>query len=103
MVRMAMTGGDGSAMWPQDCKAMQDVPNDLVMAVAHAQYILRSSEQLMEDEHPPHWKWAFQDEINAHFERLKRKREAKYSGKSTSDDEEPAGGMAQNELTRNLR
>lgn len=73
------------------------------MAVAHATYILKTSEQLMEDEHPDTWKWAFSEEMEVHFERIKKKRDAKYGNKRSDDDDEPANGWQQNEYARNLR
>lgn len=97
-----MTTGNGAAMWPKGVSHIEDCPNDLVMAVAHAEYILNTSSNLMEGEHPPHWKWAFADELDVHFERVKRKREEKFSSKK-QEDEEPANGWAQNEYARNLR
>jgi hypothetical protein len=103
MIRMAVSTGDGSVLWPQGVTSIQECPNDLVMAVAHANYIISTSEQLMEGEHPPHWMWAFADELQAHFERIKRKRDEKFGRGSSSDDEEPPEGWSQNELARNLR
>jgi hypothetical protein len=102
MIKMASTGGNQSVMWPKGVTHITDCPNDLVMATAHAQYILAASSQLMEEEHPPHWKWAFPEELNAHFERVQRKRDEKFGNKK-QDDDEPAEGWVQNDYARNLR
>lgn len=100
---MAMAHGDGASMWPLGISSVQDCPMDLVMAISHATNILRSQENLMEDEHPPMWKWAFEEEIELHFERVKRKRDERFGGKPKEEHDEPPTGWAQNELARNLR
>lgn len=103
MVRLAQVTGDGGSIWPTG-KSMVDCSNELVQAVSHASYILKTSENFMdEDEHPPEWKWAFNDEMKLHFERLKRKREEKYSGKSKANDDWDTSGWAQNEFAEGLR
>lgn len=102
MVRLSMAMGDG-ALLPPGCRSIADCPAELVMVIAHASFILRASEQLMEDEEPPSWKWRFDEEIQAHMERVKRKRDERFGNKSTSQDDEPAGGWQENEFARNLR
>lgn len=82
---------------------MEDCPNDLAMAYMHATFILNSMENLMEGEEMPDWKWAFSEEVETHFERIKEARKRKFGTKDDSSDEEPPGGMVQNELARNLR
>lgn len=103
MVRLAQITGDGSSLWPKG-KPVSECPNDLVQAISHASYILTTSENFMdEDEHPPTWKWAFQDEMKLHFERLKRKREEKFGGNKGSNDDWDTDGWHQNELAEGLR
>ena len=105
MVKLAMATGQGSAIWPQGVTSITECPNDLVMALMHANFIIEASANLMEDEDMPDWKWAFSDLVQAHFERIKEAREKKFGGKKSSNDDadEPPGGWLENEYARNLR
>ena len=100
MVRAAMSTGDGGSFWP-DGVSVNEAPNDLVTAFAHAAYIISSSENLMEGEAPPDWMWAFPTELEAHFERVKRDRDKKY-GRGGGDDES-GGEWVSNSYAEELR
>lgn len=100
---MATASGNGAALWPRGVQSLQDCPNDLVVAVGHAEFILARSADLMEGEHPPHWMWAHDEELQAHFERVKRDRDKKFGGGSKNDDDEPPEGWVQNEFAEGLR
>lgn len=52
---------------------------------------------------PPDWKWAFSEEMETHFERIKRKRDERFSGKKSSKDEPMPDGWVQNEYAKDLR
>lgn len=98
-----MSTGDGSSMWPEGCNTVDEVPNDLLSAFSHACYILRASENFMEDEQPPDWVWAFPEELEAHFERIKRERKKKFGGDKGQSDDSEDSGWVQNEYAKNLR
>lgn len=100
MVRVAKVVGDRSLLWPKWCNGVDEVPADLVQAIAHAVFIINASENLMEGEQPEDWKWAFDDEIAAHFENVKRQREKRMKSGSSSDGFDDDAGWAQNEYAR---
>jgi hypothetical protein len=70
------------------------------MAVEHANLILSWQENLVEDEIPPVWMWALDEELNDWFEKVDRDRKAKYGG---GDDDYESDSMTQNELANNRR
>lgn len=98
-----MATGDGSLLWPEGCTSIQQVPHDLVAAYHHATYILKTSEALMEEEMPPDWMWAFPEELETHFERIKRERDKRFGGGGNSKDDPLPDGWVQNEYAKDLR
>jgi hypothetical protein len=90
-------------LWPKGVTSYDECPNDLAMATIHATFILNSMENLMEGEEMAEWKWAFPEEVETHFERIKEARKKKFGSSDNSRDDDPPGGMVQNELARNLR
>ena len=69
------------------------------MAVEHAHLILSWQENLMDDEMPPEWMWALDEELNEWFEEVEFRRKQKYGG----NDDESTAPMMQNELARERR
>jgi hypothetical protein len=73
---------------------------DLSAAIDHALLVLNWQENLPGDEMPPQWMWAFDDELELWFEDVEAKREAKYGGGSSGDEQAPMMG---NELSAGRR
>lgn len=75
-------------------------------AVNHAHVILGWQENLSNDETPPEWMWALDDELEKWFEEVEETRKEKYGTGGRSDDarsNDTVVPMMQNELTRNRR
>lgn len=99
----AKNSGSGHLLWPRGVDSIQDVPQDLVVAIEHAYKILSWHENMVNKEDiPPEWMWSLDWELEVWFLELQRKREAAGT---------PAGGgavvedapMMQNELAAGLR
>lgn len=75
------------------------MPNDLVRAIAHAHRLLDWEENLQSEEMPPEWMWPFDDELEAWFEEVQRKRDEKYGGDSSASSEP----MMSNDLAEGRR
>lgn len=69
----------------------------MVRAVAHAHTILSWQENLVEDEVPPEWMWALDEELEDWFEAVKDAREERRGGGGEDREVVP---MLQNEMTR---
>lgn len=74
---------------------------DLLRTIQHAHRILDWQENCIDDEMPPRWMWPFDDELETWFDGVMTARKAKFS--SPGSDEEPEGGMEENELARGRR
>lgn len=49
---------------------------------------------------PPAWMWPFEEELEAWFEEVERKREARYGGGDDGSSDASDGPMLHNELSR---
>lgn len=81
---------------------VEDIPQDLMLAIEHAQRIISWQENMVEDEMPERWKWHLDHEIKDHFERVAAARDEKYGTKSGSD-ETPDEPMMVNEYAARMR
>jgi hypothetical protein len=79
---------------------MEDVPAELARAVEHAFKILDWHEHLLSEEIPPRWMWPLDEELDAWFKEVERKREEKFGSK---DKDDPGGDMMVNELAEEFR
>ena len=78
-------------MWPKGCN-FEDMPADLFNIINHALLIVSWQENLSGDEMPEYWKWHLDWEIEEHFAKVKRAREAKYgTSKDNIDDKDDNG------------
>lgn len=75
------------ALWPRGCVSVQDLPNDLFVAIQHASVVLSWLKNLPKEEQPPQWMWHLNAETTAWFDEIEMIREAKYGGQGGSDDE----------------
>lgn len=101
MLSAAKTSGNGSLLWPVGCTSIEEVANDLVMAIQHGYRVLSWFEHLPEDERPPRWMWHLEHELDSWFDQVDQRRKAKYGG--SSDDDGPMGEMMSNELAAGIR
>lgn len=85
MVAAAKVTGAGHIIWPKGYTA-EDIPADVFNVINHALVIVGWQENLTEEEMPEYWKWHLDWEIEAHFLKVKRMREAKYSNGTTPHD-----------------
>lgn len=74
-------------MFP-DGMNMLNMPSDLAACLDHAYRILSWMENLPEDEMPDRWMWHLDWEIDAHFDVVKAKREAKHDLSPGESEEE---------------
>lgn len=88
-----------SSLIPEGFSSIQEIPNDLLMAIDHASRILDWQENLPEDEMPPHWMWPYEELLNEWFDEVKAKRDEKY-GNHGGDTVAP---MEQNALAKGKR
>lgn len=72
------------------------------MAISHAERICDWYEHMSAEEMPPSWMWHLDDELEAHFDEVERKRKEKFGGGS-SDDDEIDGPVMQNEFAKGRR
>lgn len=78
------------------------MPAEFNAVVNWAMLIVLWQENLPEDEMPPRWMWALDDELNDYFEKLKEARKRKFGiGDDDQDDVETSGPMLKNELAEN--
>lgn len=73
------------------------MPTDLLFAIRHANRIIDWHENFSEDELPPVWMWAFDEELDAWFEQVKADRDAKLTGPRDDAEEVP---LLHNEYAR---
>lgn len=64
-------------------------------AISHAAMILNWFENLLENEQPPRWMWALDEDLAQHFERVKADRDSGMDSDPGGD-----GPMMQNEYAR---
>lgn len=71
--------------------------------ISRAALIVAWQDNLPSDEMPPRWMWTLDDDLNAHFERIKEERDKKYGTGSSDDDDDDrsSGPMLKNELAQN--
>lgn len=91
-----MTSGDGAFLWPKGCNSIEEIPQDLASAIAHATFIVHLQKQMHSDEMPPQWMWPFSDELEEWFEAVEEKRKAG-TQPGAQDETVP---MMQNSLTK---
>lgn len=61
-------------MWPPDCRSVEDVPADLVIAIDQANSILIWHENLIKEEIPPRWMWHLDWELEVWWMEIERAR-----------------------------
>lgn len=71
---MARSTGNGSSLFPDGVKSIEEVPVDLLRAISHANKILDWHENLSSDEIPPEWMWPFDKRLSEHFDEIKEAR-----------------------------
>ncbi len=85
--------GGLDALLPDDASKFADVSQEFIICIQHASTVLGWYEDLTGDEMPPAWMWPFPDELDLHFDGVKKARKDKYSTGSDEDSD-----MAVNEL-----
>lgn len=83
MVKVAKDSGDGRFLWPKGCETIEEVPDELLRVIEHAQNVLSWHENLMSEDIPPKWMWHLPDQLDLHFKMVEDKRGKKDGG---SDD-----------------
>lgn len=97
-------GGSVASLWPNGVSTVEDLPNDLVLAIAHAQRVCSWQENLPSDEMPPRWMWSVDHELQSWFERVAEEREEKYGSKVDSGGNTVDTGLMQsNEFAARMR
>jgi len=76
------------------------VPFELIFAIEHASRVCDWQENLVSEECPPAWMWAFDEELEIWFEQVDQARKAKYN---LSDNDDTTVPMMSNELARGRR
>lgn len=79
-----MKAGGTSSLWPEGVTNIEDLPNDLAVAIDQAIRITHWQENLGADELPPQWMWHLDWELEAWFLDVQKKRNEKYSGGDNS-------------------
>lgn len=74
------------------------MPADLLDAIGHGRMILGWHEHLQEEDIPPRWMWALDEELERHFDRVKARREAGH--RWGDDDDEEHGLVIRNEYAK---
>lgn len=75
--------------------SIEDIPNDLAVAFAHAAQVIRWEQTLDKGEMPPEWMWPFPDDLNLWFEDVQAARDERASPNSDAGDD---GDMVENDL-----
>ena len=96
-------GGSIVALWPAGISTIEDLPNDLILSIAHAQRVCNWQENLVRDEMPPHWMWHLDHEIISWFEKVEEMRNEKYSGVDSGATSADSQEMQPNEFAANMR
>jgi len=90
LVEVAQSTGDLRAILPSDCEGIDDIHQELVLAIHHAIRIRGVEENLAPDERPPRWMWRFDEPLQAWFEEVERARRDKFG---LGGDSAPEGGQ----------
>lgn len=75
--------------------SIEEVPNDLLTAITHANRVLYWQENLDADEMPPQWMQPFDSELAGWFERITEERAQSHGASGDGGGE----GMVGNELS----
>lgn len=94
---MARQAGNGALLWPVGCSRIEEVPWDLTVAIDHAYLVLRLKENLLKEDTPPDWMWAFDDELQIWFKEVDSRRR---SGREPDTELE---GTVENEYADRFR
>ena len=96
------TMATGSSLWPRNLDGapmnLDEIPSDFMFVLGHALNILSWQENLAKDEMPPHWMWHLDHELELWFDKVAKKRDAKYGGKSEAINEDEDGEYDSNIL-----
>lgn len=103
MAASAKSSGNGSLLWPAECKSVDDISWELSVVIQHAYRILNWQENLVQEEMPPVYIWPFEEELELHFERVDKARKDKYGSGSSGDDDDGGTPMMSNELADRVR
>lgn len=95
LVRTVRQGGDAHVLWPKGVDCIEDVPWDLLEAIAQANRILDWYETYQEEDIPPQHIWPYTEHIYDWFEEVKfrHQTEAEIDRSGIAD----APGMMQND------
>lgn len=85
MASFAKSTGSGKSLLPKGVD-LNNITNDLFVALEHSLRVLSWQENLPGDECPPAWMWPLDWEIEEWFKKLKIERENKYGKHSSSKD-----------------
>lgn len=88
---------------PRECDSVEDIPNDLIVAIEQAQRIITWQENSLRGEMPERWMWHLDHEIVAHFDRVEAERDEKYGGDSSSSESDTEQPMMVNEYAARMR
>jgi hypothetical protein len=79
-------------LWPKGASCIEDVPWDLVEAIAQAHTILDWFTNLIEEDRPPQYLWPFTEELNEWFETHRLFKQSQADIASIPADERPPAG-----------
>jgi hypothetical protein len=88
-VRLARDLSDVSGLLPAGITRLRDIPFTLLQAIKAA-LIFLSFEELPAEDVPPRSVWTNTEELNAHFDRVRRRQQARYQGHEPDDEQRNA-------------
>lgn len=103
LVRAVRQGGDAGSLWPQGVTSIDDIPWDLVEAIAQAHTILDWYANMPEEDIPPMHLWPFAEELHEWFEIHKAHKRSQAEIDAIPADERPANGYWDNSSDPFLR
>jgi len=86
VVATSKSTGSGHLVWPDGC-GIEDVPDDLMVAIEQAVRICSWLESFPADEVPPRWMWHLDWKVDDWFKEVDRRRDAKFKGSQSSEHE----------------
>lgn len=84
-VRLARELGDVSGLLPTGIATLREIPYPLLEAIKAA-LIFLSFEELPSEDVPPRSIWTDTQALNTHFDRVRRRRDARYEGRDVEDE-----------------